>query len=83
MVAITDTCAVQAAHGRWRAGWLRRWWAARQARALCRASLADLPEELRRDVGVDGALGLAHHHNGGRVFVSYGRPDSTLNGWHW
>ena len=39
--------------------------------------------ELRRDVGVDGGLPLARHENGGRVFVSHGRPDSTLSGWHW
>ena len=51
--------------------------------AACRETLAELPADLRADVGVDGGLPLGRHENGGRVFVSYGRPDSTLSGWHW
>ncbi|WP_134724849.1 hypothetical protein [Paracoccus luteus] len=62
---------------------LRRWWAARSDRAATRRALSEIPESLRRDVGVDGALPLARFENGGRTFISHGRPDSTLSGWHW
>lgn len=68
-------------------GWRLSDWAARvshwRARTACRETLAELPADLRADVGADGGLPLARHENGGRVFVSYGRPDSTLSGWHW
>ncbi|KGJ07991.1 hypothetical protein [Paracoccus sphaerophysae] len=79
MVAITECRAAPAARG-WN---LRARWAEYRARKDCRASLGELPADLRRDVGVDGGLPLARHENGGRVFVSHGRPDSTLSGWHW
>lgn len=64
---------------KWRPG---EWWARVTARRG-NASLSDLPEHLRKDVGVDGGLPLSAFQNGGRVFISYGRPNSTLSGWHW
>lgn len=60
-------------------GWIRAW----RSRAVCRASLRELPCDLRQDVGLDGGLPLMCHGNGGRVFVVKGQPDSTLSGWHW
>lgn len=65
-------------------GWsLRLWWSAIRDRAECHASLRDLPEHLRADVGLDGGLPLSHFENGGRVFITRGHPDATLSGWHW
>lgn len=78
-MSVIECGAAPAAHG-WR---LARWWDRLRAARACRASLAELPDSLRRDVGADGGLPLMRRENGGRVFVSHGRPDSTLSGWHW
>lgn len=53
------------------------------ARAARRRSLAELPELLRKDVGLDGGVPLARFENGGRSFVVGTRCDATLSGWFW
>lgn len=79
MVANMDCPAALAA----RPGKLRLWWTAFLSRPTARSSLADVPEHLRADVGLDGGITLARFENGGRIFITNGHPDSTLSGWHW
>lgn len=62
---------------------LRDLWAALWKRSERHASLGDLPDDLRADVGLDGGLPLARFENGGRVFIVNGRPNSALSSWHW
>lgn len=61
---------------------LMSWIRNRRARAACRASLAELPHHLRRDIGVNVGLPLARDKDGGRVFIVNGRPDSMDSDWH-
>lgn len=63
-------------------GGLMSWIRNRRARAACRASLAELPHHLRRDIGVNVGLPLARDKDGGRVFIVNGRPDSMDSDWH-
>lgn len=84
MATITDCRVAPAARGRGLGGWLPGWaasWSARKARRRCIASVAAVPEGLRRDVGLDGGRALARFENGGRSFVVTDRPDATPSGW--
>ncbi|HRO15922.1 MAG TPA: hypothetical protein PLL33_12945 [Paracoccus sp. (in: a-proteobacteria)] len=82
-MAMTLECGVAPATRGWRLRGWRAAWAEARARAAVRASLSELPEHLRQDVGLEGGMPLARFHNGGRTFISHGCPDSTLSGWHW
>ena len=53
-----------------------------QARAM-RASLAELPYELRKDIGLDGGAALHSAGRNGRTFIANRHPDSTLSDWRW
>lgn len=53
-----------------------------QARAM-RLSLAEVPDELRKDIGLDGGAALHSAGRNGRTFITNGHPDSTLSDWRW
>ena len=53
-----------------------------QARAM-RLSLAEVPDDLRKDIGLDGGAPLHHTGRSGRTFIREGHPDSTLSDWRW
>ncbi|MBA4490072.1 hypothetical protein [Paracoccus sp. S1E-3] len=53
-----------------------------QARAM-RISLAEVPEHLRKDIGLDGGAPLHQEGQSGRTFITAGRPDTTLSDWRW
>lgn len=85
MAMITECGAAPVARG-WRLrGWVAYWAdyrAARRLRRRCIASVALVPEALRRDVGLDGGRALARFENGGRSFIVGNHPDATLSGWY-
>ena len=53
-----------------------------QARAM-RASLAEVPDELRKDIGLDGGAPLRSAGRNGRTFIRNGHPDASLSDWRW
>ncbi len=62
---------------------IARWHERRhQARAM-RLSLAEVPDDLRKDIGLDGGAPLRSAGRTGRTFIRDGRPDSTLSDWRW
>lgn len=85
MAMITDCRVAPAARGWGLRGWVAEWTDRRMARRQlrrCIASIAMVPEGLRRDVGLDGGRALARFENGGRTFVVGRHPDATLSGWY-
>ena len=48
-----------------------------------RLSLAEVPDDLRKDIGLDGGAPLRSAGRTGRTFIRDGRPDSTLSDWRW
>ena len=44
-----------------------------------RASLAEVPDELRKDIGLDGGAALHSAGRNGRTYITNGHPDSTLS----
>ena len=62
---------------------IARWHERRhQARAM-RLSLAEVPDDLRKDIGLDGGAPLHHGYRAGRTFIRDNRPDTELSGWRW
>ena len=62
---------------------LAQWQERRHQNRIMRASLDAVPDDLRKDIGLDG--GAAPHSAGrnGRTFITNGHPDSTLSDWRW
>ena len=81
MATITE-CGVETSTQGWRLGAVQARLAGWAARRRCRAAIAQVPDHLRRDVGLDGGLALARFENGGRTFVVGRRPEATLSGWY-
>ncbi|SDE13271.1 hypothetical protein SAMN05421538_104114 [Paracoccus isoporae] len=59
------------------------WQEARHARNTYRRSLAEIPEHLRQDIGLDGGARLQAGRHAGRTFIRDDRPDSSLSSWFW
>lgn len=62
---------------------LARWQETRHARRVHRRSLAEIPEHLRQDIGIDGGARLQRTRRAGRTFIRDDRPDSSLSSWFW
>lgn len=62
---------------------LARWQERRHQRAAERAALAELPDHLRHDVGLDGAAPLRPMRGNGRSFDHNQHPDVALSQWGW
>ena len=59
------------------------WHEGRHQRGLVRRTLAQIPDDLRKDVGLDGGAGLRETRRSGRTFIRSGHIDSTLSDWRW
>lgn len=59
------------------------WHEGRHQRRLVLKTLEEIPDHLRKDIGLDGGAGLRHHRRAGRSFIRDGRTDSNLSDWRW
>ena len=60
-----------------------RWQEQRHQHRLARLTLEQIPEDLRKDIGLDGGAPLHRDRHIGRSFIRDGRADSTLSDWRW
>lgn len=66
--------------------WLQpvlRWIERDRERRQTEKALNDMPDYLRKDIGLDGGARLVQPRFVGRTFIDKGCPDSTLSGWRW
>ncbi|NHF71765.1 hypothetical protein [Paracoccus xiamenensis] len=55
----------------------------RHQRRLVLRTLDEIPDHLRKDIGLDGGAGLRAPRRAGRTFIRDGRADSSLSDWRW
>lgn len=68
------------------AGWvagIEQWVRDGMRRRQDARALRQVPDHLRKDLGLDGGAKLADPRFSGRSFIQGGCPDSTLSGWRW
>ena len=62
---------------------LAQWQERRHQNRIMRASLDAVPDDLRKDIGLDGGAPLHHGYRARRTFIRDNRPDTELSGWRW